>query len=259
MRIAVRRLRALVSCFKPLLIPSAFQLLSTELRWLQNSLGAARDWDVFVNETLAPLKMRVPGEGSLDDLIDQAKAQREAAYHAAHDCLDGPRYTRLLLQLQLWLADGSWIAPPRLGAPDPAAQAARDFAASVLEKRARSLHKKGKKRKKMSEAQYHEIRIASKKLRYAIEFFETLFSKSAVKAYRSRVTALQETLGSLNDAVVGHRLLDELELNTSKEDAQKLAVGVGMTMGWQAAKIESDLSNFEAAWKEFDKRKPYWN
>ena len=61
MRVAVRRLRALVSCFKPLLSAPAREDLSTELRWLQNSLGGARDWDVFVEETLTPLKARVPG------------------------------------------------------------------------------------------------------------------------------------------------------------------------------------------------------
>ena len=193
--------------------------------------------------------------------MERARGLREQAYKTARDCLDDPRYTRLLLRLQLWLADGSWLAPAGRGDADPAAEPAAAFAARVLRKRSKTLLKKGKKRKTLSEAQYHEIRIAAKKLRYAAEFFESLFPKAAAKAYRARVMALQETLGSLNDAVVGHRLLDEIEAADRKREraSEEFSVAVGMTMGWQAAKIENDLSSFEAAWKDFEKRKPYWS
>jgi CHAD domain-containing protein len=258
MRVATRRLRALVSAFQELLDESVLSELKSELRWLQQVLGPARDWDVFTEETLTPVMRRLPGEEGLEDLQDHCKRARAQAYEAAHQALADPRYTRLLLRLALWLGDGGWASrdaedQAKLRAPVKA------WSDRVLEQRAAKLGKLGRKHKKLSHAKLHKVRIGAKKMRYACEFFRGIYDDKAVKTYVKRLVALQDTLGSLNDAVTGHRLLDEIEESLSKNKRGALATPVGIVMGWQAAKIDNDLSRFSKAWKKYRGTKAFWD
>ena len=106
LRVGVRRLRALVAAFRPMLHPDAVAYLREELSWLQQSLGGAREWDVFIAETLEPLGRRLPACAGLAALETQARSLREQAYETARAALVDPRYTRILLRLDLWLEDG---------------------------------------------------------------------------------------------------------------------------------------------------------
>src|SRR5204862_1765159 len=53
MRVAVRRLRSLLILFGSCLEPHVSTRFETELKRLGEVLGTARDWDVFVTETLS--------------------------------------------------------------------------------------------------------------------------------------------------------------------------------------------------------------
>ena len=54
MRVGVRRLRAILSAFAPLLPNDEHRWLSDELRWLGTVLGIARNLDVFADGLVAP-------------------------------------------------------------------------------------------------------------------------------------------------------------------------------------------------------------
>jgi inorganic triphosphatase YgiF len=257
MRVAVRRARAALSVFKPAMHASVHALLAEELRWLQRELGPARDLDVFRADTVLPLMRRLPSEPSLPELDKTVQEARTAAYERAHAALEDPRYARLLLRLELFLAEGSWQQRGENGQPGPAAAPIGELAAALLDKRQRQLRKTHRKAKTGDEAALHAVRIAAKKLRYAGEFFRGLYGRKATKAYLATVAELQDTLGAVNDAVVGHRLLDELEPKLTKRgEDPRLAVGI--VMGWQAARIEDDLKRFEAVWKAWRDAKPFW-
>lgn len=259
LRVAVRRLRALVSLMKSVMAPEAVEFLKAELRWLQQSLGPARDWDVFLLETLKPLAGRLPGEASLDGLRKAAESARAEAYREAQAALRDVRYSRLLLRIALWLEEGGWRPRVAPGEADPAAQPVVGLADALLDKRARALRRTARKRKGRSEAELHEVRIAAKKLRYAVEFFRGLYGGKAVKRLHLRLVALQDTLGTLNDAVVGHRLIDELEAAGARDPKCALEpYAAGLVIGWQAARIEADLGRFAEAWQAYRDAKPFW-
>lgn len=248
-RVGLRRLRALVSLYKPYLRPDTAAFLQGELRWLQQETGPARDWDVFLLDTLAPMRRRMPLEDSLQPLAERSAAARDAASARAVALLDDPRYARLLLRLQLLLSDGGWRAETAAGRPDPLSAPARLLAGRLLTKRAAKLDKLGRGRRAKSEAELHEIRIAAKQLRYAVDFFRSLYAKKAVKAYARPLKDLQDRLGSLNDAAVGHRLVDELGLE---------GMAAGMVIGWQGARIEGDLPRFAETWKHYKAARAFW-
>ncbi len=259
MRVAIRRLRALVTAFKPLFAAEPYETLRGELKWLQNRLGPARDWDVFLLETLAPLRRRLPSEDSLDALETAARALREEAYATARETVLADRYTDLLLRLQLWLEEGGWQRSPEPGEADPGGRPVADFGREVLEKRAKKLKKLGRKHAELSEAKLHELRIRGKKLRYAAEFFAGAFAKKTAKAYLARLEAIQDRLGALNDAATGQRLLDQLDRRLRTEAGEAVAAGAtGIVLGWQACRMDRDLAAFDGTWKKFVKAKAFW-
>ncbi|MEX2630862.1 MAG: CYTH and CHAD domain-containing protein [Tistlia sp.] len=255
LRVAVRRLRALVSLMRSIMAPDAVAFLKEELRWLQQSLGPARDWDVFLLETLTPLARRLPAEPSLGRLDKAAAAACTQAYGTARAALCDVRYSRLLLRLALWLEDGGW----RREGSDAVGRPVAALAASLLDKRAKALRKSARRSKGRGEAELHEVRIAAKKLRYAVEFFRGLYGAKAVKRLLQRLVALQDTLGTLNDAVVGHRLIEELETAGGADRKRRLEPrAAGLVIGWQAARIEADLGRFAEAWRAYRAAKPFW-
>jgi CHAD domain-containing protein len=261
MRVAIRRLRALVTAFKAYVDDETFTYLRDELRWMQQQLGPARDLDVFLEETFAPLSERLPSAESLGRLKDAAERLRAEAYDDARKAVRDPRYTGLVLRLQLWLATGGWRRHVTAGQTDPADQPVTPFAREVLDQRAKKLKKLGKKYRALSEDDLHEMRIRGKKLRYAGEFFNGLFKKKDTKAYLDALEDIQDRLGAINDAATGQELLDRIEARMRRDGdgtSEDAANASGLVQGWQVAQIERELRDFEAVWAGFSKIKPFW-
>lgn len=263
MRVAVRRMRALLAAFHSVLDTEAAQFLRTELTWLQRQLGPARDWDVFLHSTLEPLAAGVREEPSLDELRRSVEDARHEAYVVARDTLRDRRYTRLLLRFQLWLGSVPWegkAAPAHLKQPMIA------FAETILEKRHRKLEKLGSCFAELGESEMHEVRLRAKKLRYATEFFRPLYPPKFTRKFIRTLIEIQDTLGSLHDAIVGRELLVVLKspkLAEDRSDAKGsrtpgLERASGVAAGFQAARIADDIRRFGEVWPRFIKLKKFW-
>ncbi len=246
-RVGVRRLRAAVSLFQPLIADGVGVQLRDGLKWLQNALGPARDWDVFRLETLDVLAARLPDEGGIARLAAAAEQCRETAQGEAETVLRDHRYATLLLKMELWLRNGAWRAAEGRAETDllPSDRPAAGFAKQALAARAASVLKKGKQRDETVEESLHELRISGKKLRYALEFFRAYLKREQAKQCVALTKELQDCLGSLNDAAVSRSLLQDLQRRYPK------AVNVrtlGLILGWQAQRVERDLSQLEWVW-----------
>jgi inorganic triphosphatase YgiF len=246
-RVAVRRLRAALGVFRPIVAEPVLSALLDDLEWLQSGTGAARDWDVFCLETLAPMLHRLPDESALQHLAERAEQSRQAARAEALAVLQDRRYTTLMLRIVLLIQDSAWrkaIEPGELIAA--ADEPGRVFAQRQLAKRSRALLKLGRQRDESDPASLHQLRIGCKKLRYAIEFFRTFLAKGTAKAALEALKELQDCLGSLNDAAVGQQLLEQAgETSSRPEEARAL----GLLAGWQASRIDQDLRHLKRAWK----------
>lgn len=259
MRVAVRRLRALVSIYRNDLDATVRGFVSSELRWLQQQLGPARDWDVFMESTLEPLHRRLDAELSVEAMRREARILREAAYEAVVAALSSPRYTKLVLKLELWLDSGAWAAPLAADEPPrPLSGPVTEFATEVLRKRHKRLRKYGGKHAELGETELHRLRILGKKMRYAAEFFRALFPRKAVKRYHAALVEIQETLGSLNDAVVSRQLIAELERRMASTAPALTPRAVGVVLGWQAARIDRDVQRIRGVWERFHEIRPFW-
>ncbi len=208
-RVGLRRLRSAFSIHAPLLVGDRrAALLSAELRWLAAELGEVRNLDVLI--------ARCGG-----DVRDRLAAARDQAFDHARAELAGARTRLLMTDLAEWLAAGAWwtepVYPARLHRP------VIGFAADLLDARFDRLARRGgvqgKGLARLDRAHRHKERIAAKKLRYAAEFFASLYvGDKARRRYRrflKALDALQEVLGELNDLAVGPDVLARLGIDAT--------------------------------------------
>ena len=257
-RVGLRRLRALVGAYGKAMAPDFSDYVAKELDWLQTQFGAARDWDVFIAESLQRLRTRLPADPAVSAMLRAASSLRDEGYGVMRETLDHPRYVELLLRLELALRDGSWGMPTDAGS-ELLDRPVADFARMILDKRYRRFRKIGGKRADLPEKDLHRLRIAGKKLRYVADFFRSLYPKKPTSKFIGALADVQDQLGSLNDAVVSRQLLLALEgriANTNDIEAARHASG--LVLGWQAARIDRDLAGFQATWRKLRARPPFW-
>jgi len=254
LRVGLRRLRALVNAYRDALAPAAHEFLSRELRWLQQELNPARDWDVFIATTLEPITARMPG---LEACLEAAKELRDLAQERAKTTLASPRYTAFLLHCCHWLATGAWVSAETGLHDRPVAE----FAAAMLQRRHRRLRKFGGKRADLPETDLHRLRLMAKKQRYIADFFREIYPRKATGRYISALAEIQDVLGSLNDALVSRHLVEELErflADAPSVGPAAAARAAGVILGWQGGRIAEDLNRVSAVWKEFAHHKAFW-
>jgi triphosphatase len=252
LRVGIRRLRAAFSLFDAVLPEEHRHHFVEELRWAQQSFGPARDWDVFIGETLEPLSHRLPEQDTLARLMHAASEARDAAYRQATATLNERRYTRLQLQLDLWLESGADHGGGAIENP-PWLQPVGAVAREVLAIRHRKLRKLAKNFPILSDDGRHRLRISAKKARYAAEFFRTLFPRKQAQKYARSLAEMQDCLGSMNDAVVGHALVEELT-----HDDDSFSRATDMLAGWHAARIAGDMPRAAEMSRKIAKIERFW-
>lgn len=270
-RVGLRRLRSCLSVAALAAGREAVAPLAAELRWLGTQMNPARDWDVFMTETLPPLAATFASVPGVDALRRAGARLRAQHNRAVREALASRRYQALLLSLGALLAredlaglrapPAPAAAPPSAGAPagapaaapHPLDQPAGEFAAAVLARRDRKLRKRGASVPDATPEARHEVRIAAKKLRYAAEFFASLYPRKRVSRYARSLAGIQEILGALNDAAVVERLLAEAGARSALEPEV-----TGLVRGWFGAVAMHELARFRDAWAAFAAEKPYW-
>ncbi len=204
-RVGLRRLRSALSLFRRLLAgDAAIGHLRGELRWIAATLGEARNLDVLIGNG---------GEGRIADRLREA---RRRSYAEVARALASPRLRRLMLDLAEWLALGDWLAAPALA--DARATPVGIFAAETLDRHRRRVKRRGADLAALDDEARHQLRIEAKKLRYAAEFFATLYpgkkGRRRTRAFLAAMEALQGVLGELNDLATAPLVLANLGLAT---------------------------------------------
>jgi len=251
MRVATRRLRSCLGLFRPLIPRTASNGVNAEIRWLAGELGVARDWDVFIDETLSALTRHFPDHAALKTLTSAAEAVRIQAYQIAQVTVASPRYTRLLLGIGVWHTRRDWRDPMGQEQLQNLERPVEWFAANLLTRCHARVCKWGQNFPQLSAEGRHRLRILCKRLRYAGEFFIELYPDSGGRNYLRSVAGLQDILGSLNDAIVAQRLLTELGIAPEDPAAH-------LVLGWKAAMTEKDLTHFDTAWNTFCDQPHFW-
>lgn len=237
-RVALRRLRSAFTIHKPILEgDEAFKRLSEEVSWLAAELGAARDVDVLL------------ARADVNPIRDGLERARDEAYDNVEAALTSSQTRALMLDLSEWLAIGGWRWSG--GAVE---QPARNFAVPTLDRFRRRVKKRGRDLAGLDDEARHELRKDAKKLRYASEFFASLFSEKRQRRRHKRfvdaLETLQDKLGTLNDLVSVAEILSRVGLDKQPSATQLLnASGEKSTLVKAAAEAHDAASDAKPFWR----------
>jgi CHAD domain-containing protein len=239
-RVALRRLRAAFSVFRPAIDGPEVRALSAEARWLAGECAPARDLHVFLTESVTdvpPVVKRV--------------AARVAASHLqrARAALGSARYEAFDHQLGLF-ATGPHSAEVESGLR------LDDFGRLVLDKRHDKVVRRGRLMAQMDEEQLHDLRIAFKKLRYAATYLSPAFASPAAKPYIEATVRLQGALGALNDRATAAAMLADIA--TAARPTEDVAAPLKVLARQATSGEKRRRRKLERAWKDFRKVECFW-
>jgi CHAD domain-containing protein len=195
MRVAIRRLRAMLALFADALPPRAAGYRAT-LGWIADALGGVRDLDVQLERLEGwRTQMEADDADALATVAEVLRGRRVAARRRMLRVLDCARYDRFIQRFAAMLRGPT----PRRGI---ARRPIVDSARTSVRTRMRKVRKRGDGIVPTSPpVAYHRLRIDCKKLRYALEAHADVYGKPA-RRLASSVTALQDLLGCHQDAEV---------------------------------------------------------
>ena len=184
-----------------MLVDDLFEHLVSELQWIARELDMARNLDVLLERS---------SDATTYSTLQLARRQ---AYSTAAVALASPRLRALMLVLVEWITIGNW---QERQADGTVVRRLDHFAVEALERCRRRVKRRGRHWGKLDSEARHRLRIGAKKLRYAADFFGTLFpgaqSLRRHEAFLKVLHAIQDRLGDLNDQMTGAALLAKLGL-----------------------------------------------
>ncbi|OQW30887.1 MAG: hypothetical protein A4E19_09080 [Nitrospira sp. SG-bin1] len=204
LRVATRRLRAVLRTAQPILRPAWVTSLQQELDWLSDLLGTARDLDVqitYFTEEAAGLNVR--DRKLLAKFIAHLCSQREAVQQILVSELTSARYLELIRRLRQAAQNPSVVESPLT---------VRQLARRTFKHLRKAI---GRLASSPSDAQLHKIRIKTKRARYAAELARPSVGKPAGRFIES-ARAVQDALGIHQDAIQAERHIRQfLKYSTS--------------------------------------------
>ncbi|MEM8606096.1 MAG: CHAD domain-containing protein [Myxococcota bacterium] len=247
-RVAMRRIRAALRAFKGLLPYEKRKAFNSEFRAFQQRLAPARDWHVFLDETLPIILAAEPDQADhIEKLRRVARQERRRATSEAVAALKSRRYARLILRFQKWLADLEREIPKKVFN-----QPVTPFAKSVLRKTRRELTSERRPLTRLPTEDVHTLRKNGKKARYATEFFSSLWDGPRVKPYLKLMAKLQDSLGSANDATVARQILWSLRPGRLEPEVVRLV------QDWSDARIKTCITAAHPQWRRLRRAKAFW-
>jgi triphosphatase len=266
-RVAVRRLRTVLSLFSPMLVDIETSELKAELRWLSGELASARELDVFIARVVKPLADGQRNKPGLAGLIKELRQRRNAAYARVHSSINSFRFRQLMLAVASWIEIGRWTRNGNELAHAHRRQMITKTAADELQRRRKKILKRGAHLKAISPESRHKMRIQAKKVRYASEFFADAFpGKKSAKRRADFIAALeklQDALGELNDIGVHGELSAGLAQEKNGNGSQRKvrarkAFAAGRLSGHEEARMQSALQEADRSFQVFARVKPFW-
>jgi CHAD domain-containing protein len=235
-RVATRRSRALLRAARGLVAPDWAEPLRAELKWLGGLLGPVRDLDVLLEHLDAEAAtLEEEDARAFRRLRARLAAERNECRAELLEAMNGERYFRLLETL----AGAS--AAPAGDLSTPLTEIAEE-AFGKLRKAVKALPRRP------TDDELHEVRIETKRARYAAELAEPELGKSGARLV-DRAKLVQDVIGDHQDAVVAEERLRALALR----GGGKTGLAAGRLIERQHQRKRAARKAFPDAWRRLDK------
>jgi CHAD domain-containing protein len=253
LRVGTRRAAAALRIFSLCLAQRDYDAARKQLRRLRRAAGAARDWDVFL-EMLTQWGSRqcARHHSGLDLLIGFATAQRDFAQIQLEAA--GANHP-FALDRSIAETVGA-IGRPPAGQPRRLIELARPLLADLLAELSEAASRDLDDYKNL-----HQVRIAGKHLRYAMEVFVSCFVERFRNETYPAIEEMQEILGRANDCHNAARRLESLRehLHHAQPDAWKRCrPGVESLLKHYRAQLPRERRRFQQWWRRWqqDRQEP---
>ncbi|MFZ2172812.1 MAG: CYTH and CHAD domain-containing protein [Rhodococcus sp. (in: high G+C Gram-positive bacteria)] len=253
MRVAARRIRSVLQVYGSHLgDDDVVDNLVTELRWLGQSLGTARDTEVQWSRLVDELEdiSEMPDHEIVRARIDEyfsglAATARPAALHA----LGSERYLTLLSDLEAFVATLDESLPAKRRPPSSAdvARALRALSDAV-DKRVQ--HAAEATTRAERDELTHRARKRAKRMRYTIEATRELSPRAADRALAT-FKGFQDVLGDYQDAVVARQHL--LSMVAEEQHSAQANLGLGMLFHRELTTGDHLATRMKPEWKSAKK------
>ena len=257
MRVALRRLDAALSLYAPLIPRAQLEKRQRLIKSVAQTLGPARDWDVFISDMLDPIASNMPNDPDLKLLRTVALRRRMAAYRALRQTVRSQAYGDMWQDVVAWLTGREWRQQPVSEKSVQLMTDVRSFSESVLDKAHCKLLKRGKGFAVLDTRERHKLRIRIKKVRYAAEFFLPLYRVERGETYLRALRAMQDDLGRLNDVESARRLIDGLETG-DVDQGRRIARAGGLVVGWHRHAAALREKQLVRHWRKLKQAEPFW-
>ncbi len=250
-RVAVRRTRSALGQVKAVLPPRTVARFAPAFAWLGQITSLPRDLDVYLLG-FEDLRAQVPPDlqPALEPLKELIEEKRDAAHRALARQLDSGRYKRLKLSWRKVLQ----ASPPRRPRAANARRPIGEVADERILKVFRRVLKQGKAIADDSpDEQLHELRKSCKKLRYLLEFFQSLYPNDRIRALIKHLKGFQNHLGELQDLSAQIQTLYALgqELRSRRATEAETLLAMGALLGHLDRQRRKLRESFERSFKEF--------
>jgi CHAD domain-containing protein len=246
MRVATRRMRAAWRLFGDTYRPKRARRYVGELRAVADGLGAVRDLDVLLDGLSGYAEGLPAGErGAVEPLLVAWRDRREAARRDLIDLLDSGAYRRFVADY-LGFVETEGAAALAVDATRP--HRVRDTATSRIWSAYEQVRAYDSTLAWADLATVHQLRIAGKRLRYALEFFREALGPET-GGLIAKITALQDHLGALNDADVATRLGREFLVASAARLTPSTIEAVGRFLGVRDRDVARLRRSLPAAWR----------
>jgi CHAD domain-containing protein len=252
MRVAVRRLRAVLSAFGPVLPAEPRRWASAALRWFADMLGEPRNLDVFADHLLRPARAALPTASEFERLALAAERRRRSVQATVVKTVLSTHYTETVLALMRWFDGYEWCLADSAALQEPIAV----LAPLLLDRCLRQTEKRAGNFAKQSAKKRHRLRIALKKLRYAAELFAGLYEPDAARQFIQRLKRLQDGLGDANDVRVARDIVASLA-PTGKRSTGIAHAGKRM-LSWHKQRIADNEPQQRRHLKDLLETHPFW-
>lgn len=262
MRVATRRMRAALRLFADYLEAEALAPFARMLRNTGRALGTVRDLEVFYEKAQRYLDRLPAGQrGELAPILSAWEEHYQSARQELLTYLDSERYRRFKEEFGAFLErPGAGARPALSSRGEPRPRLLRHVVPAALYQNLATVraYEEWLQGTGVPLQRYHQLRIASKGLRYSLEFFREVLGPEATELIE-RVKALQDHLGELQDAVVACGILrDFLTWGTWGDAGGKkmprpaepvVAPGVAAYLAYRQTEIQELLASFPPVWQ----------
>lgn len=250
LRVAVRRTRSALTLIKNVLKKADSDHFKQEFRLIGQVTGPVRDLDVYLlNEKKFRKRLPQRLQEGLDFFFRDISDRRAAEQKELIQFLVGSRYSGILGKWQELFEkkrstiDGRQSTTPIL-----------QLANKIILKRFKRILRDGYKiEPETPDEDLHRLRIQCKKLRYALEFFSSLYNRKRMKKLITHLKKLQNNLGDFNDLSVQQEVLSHYlaSLKPGSKKSKETAASIGGLMTALAGERRNVRSHFEESFAEF--------